>query len=86
MRHAHHTAALALVLAGSLGMAGTACAGQAFTVAAKAIHKGEKFEMIHNDERTGRMVFFPRAALSIGKRREKGCGTTRSARRPHIGT
>ncbi len=72
MRHAHHPAALALVLAGSLGMAGTACAGQAFTVAVKAIHKGEKFEMIHNDERTGRMVFFSQSRAVDRETKGKG--------------
>ncbi|MBX9964507.1 MAG: hypothetical protein K2Y35_15720 [Burkholderiales bacterium] len=47
-------------------------AAQPFLISAKATHKGEKFEIIGKDEKSGRMVFFSQSKAIDQETRGKG--------------
>jgi hypothetical protein len=55
-----------------IGSVNSALAGQPYPIVVKATHKGEKFEVINNDERTGRMVFFSQSKATDRETRGKG--------------
>lgn len=70
-----HRSRLAVVVGLTLvstGMCMETLAAQPFVTSAKATHKGEKFEIIGKDEKSGRMVFFSQSKAIDQETRGKG--------------
>lgn len=71
-RQQSHLAIVMSLTVVSAGFNAPAFAASSFVTNAKAVHKGEKFEILSKDEKSGRMVFFSQSKAIDQETRGKG--------------